>query len=116
MIYISLIRSVLDYGAVALHVDSMSESNKKKLDVIQMQALRIASGAMCGTANSAIDLQVDMGEPPLQLRRLQQQLQYAAKVKSTHDHPTSTVFEGHWTIRWGKYTVPVYSKIHDFLC
>ena len=77
----------------------MSESNKKKLDVIQMQALRIASGAICGTANSAI--QVDMGEPPLQLRRLQQQLQYVAKVKSTHGHPTRKVFEGHWTIIWG---------------
>jgi len=88
MIYRSLIRSILDHGAVAL--DSMSESNKKKLDVIQMQALRIASWAICGTANSAI--QVDMGEPPLQLRRLQQQLQYAAKVKSTHDHPTRKVF------------------------
>ena len=113
MIYRSLIRSILDYGAVAL--DSMSESNKKKLDVIQMQALRIASGAICGTANSAI--QVDMGEPLLQLRRLQQQLQYAAKVKSTHDHPTRKVFEGHWTIRWGKYnenTAPIYSKVHDF--
>ena len=36
MIYRSLIRSILDYGAVAL--DSMSESNKKKLDVIQMKA------------------------------------------------------------------------------
>ena len=44
MIYRSLIRSILDYGAVAL--DSMSESNKKKLDVIQMKALRIASGAI----------------------------------------------------------------------
>jgi len=53
-------------GVVAL--DSMSESNKKELDVIQMQGLVIASGAICGTANSAI--QVDMGEPPLQLRRL----------------------------------------------
>jgi len=58
-----------------------------------------------------------MGEPPLQLRRLQQQLQYAAKVKSTHDHPTRKVFDGHWTIRWGKYnenTAPIYSKVHDF--
>jgi len=71
MIYRSLIRSTIDYGAIA--IDSMSEHNKKKLDGIQTKALRIASGAVCGTANSAI--QVDMGEPPLQLRRLQQQLQ-----------------------------------------
>ena len=32
----------------------MSEHNKKKLDGIQTKALRIASGAICGTANSAI--------------------------------------------------------------
>ena len=115
IIYRSLIRSILDYGAVAL--DSMSEHNKKKLDCrpIQMKALRIASGAICGTANSAI--QVDMGEPPLQLRRLQLQLQYAAKVKATRDHPTRKVFEEHWTIRWGKYnenTAPIYCKVRDF--
>ena len=55
-----------------------------------------------------------MGEPPLQLRRLQQQIQYAAKVKATHDPPTRKVFEEHWTIRWGKYnenTAPIYSKV-----
>jgi len=82
-----------------------------------MQALRIASGAICGTANLA--KQVDMSEPPLQLRRLQQQLQYAAKVKATHDHPTRKVFEGHCTNRWGKYndtTAPVYFNVHDFSC
>jgi len=82
-------RSIIDYGAIAL--DSMSEHNKKKLDGIEMKALRIAIGAICGNANSAI--QIDMGEPPLQLRRLQQQLQYAAKVKATRDHPTRKVFK-----------------------
>ena len=84
----SLIRSIIDYGVIAL--DSMSEHNKKKLDGIQMQALLIASGAICGTANSAI--QVDMGEPTLQQRRLQQQLQCAAKVKGTMRSPNEESF------------------------
>ena len=37
MIYQSLIRSVLDYGAIAL--DSMSKQNKEKFDSIQARAL-----------------------------------------------------------------------------
>jgi len=35
-------------------------------------------GAVRGTATAA--LQVDAGEPPLQIRRLQQQIQYDVKV------------------------------------
>jgi len=113
-IYRSVIRSVIDYGAIAL--DSMSECNKKRLDCIQTQALRIASGAARCTANAA--LQVDMGEPPLQLRRLQQQLQYAAKVQCTENHPARQVFEPHWTIRSKKYnmdTDPIYCKVKEFM-
>ena len=114
MIYRSLIRSVLDYGAIAL--DSMSKQNKQKFDSIQAQALRIASGAVRGTSNAA--MQVDMGEPPLQLRRLQQQLQYTVKVKSTEEHPARKIFEPHWTTLCGKYTEnsePIYSKVRDFI-
>ena len=52
--------------------DSMGgDANKSKLDSIQAQALRVVCGAVRGTATAA--LQVDTGEPPLQLRRLQQQ-------------------------------------------
>ena len=52
IVYRSLIRSILDYGAIAL--DSMSETNKKKFETIQAQALRICSGALRGTANAAL--------------------------------------------------------------
>jgi len=38
IVYRSLIRTILDYGAIAL--DSMSETNKKKFETIQAQALR----------------------------------------------------------------------------
>ena len=114
IIYRSLIRSILDYGAIAL--DSMSNRNKERLDSVQAQALRIACGAARGTATAA--LQVEMGEPPLQIRRLQLQLQYAVKVKSLKDHPAKKVFEPHWTARNNKFdlnTEPIYYKVADFI-
>ena len=58
------------------------------------------------------------GEPPLQLRRLQLQLQYAVKVKALKDHPASKVFQQHWMNRTRKYndnTDPIYNKVFTFL-
>ena len=46
-IYKALIRSVIDYGAIAY--DSASASQLAKLDLIQCQALMISTGAMKGT-------------------------------------------------------------------
>jgi len=66
--------------------------------------LRIACGAVAGTTTAAA-LQVDAGEPPLQLRRFQQQIQYAAKVKCDVHHPASSVFKPHWTDRNRRYTL-----------
>jgi len=114
VIYKSLIRSILDYGDIAL--DSVSDTNKRKLDSIQVQALRIACGAARGTSTAA--LQVDTGEPPLQLRRLQLQLQYAVKVKALKDHPASGVFRPHWLNRTKKYkenTDPIFNKVSSFI-
>ena len=62
-IYRSLIRSVIDYGAIAYN--SASESIKHRLDVIQNKALRIACGSFCSTAAAAV--QVETGEMPLVL-------------------------------------------------
>ena len=115
LVYRSLIRSVVEYGCIAY--DSMGVENKRKLDSIQAQALRIACGAVAGTATAA--LKVDAGEPPLQLRRLQQQIQYAAKVKCDEHHPASSVFEPHWTDRSRRYTLntdPIGNKVSEFFC
>ena len=64
-LYKTLIRSVLDYGCPVYN--TASKSLKKKLDVIQSQALRLCSGALRCTPVSA--LEVECGVPPLQLRR-----------------------------------------------
>ena len=112
-IYRALIRSVLDYGSVAYN--SASDNIKKRLDVIQHNALRIACGAFCSTAVSA--LQVETGEMPLTLRRAQQETKYAVKVKVTEGHPAKSVTEFHWTTLSKKFrpsNLPIYSKTEEY--
>ena len=112
-IYRSLIRSVIDYGSIAYN--SACESIKKRLDVIQNKALRIACGAFCSTAASA--LQVETGELPLSLRRSQQEIKYAVKVKATEGHPAASVTEFHWTTLSKKFkpsNLPIYSKTLEY--
>jgi len=112
-IYRSLIRSVIDYGSVAYN--SAPDSTKKKLDVIQHKALRIACGAFCSTAAAA--LQVETGELPLDLRRSQQELKYAVKVKATEAHPAKSITEFHWTTLSKKFNysnLPIYSKTLEY--
>ena len=112
-IYRSLIRSVIDYGSIAYN--SASISTKNKLDVIQHKALRIACGAFCSTAASA--LQVETGELPLDLRRSQQELKYAIKIKATEGHPAKSITEFHWTTLSRKFNSsnqPIYSKTIEY--
>ena len=112
-IYRSLIRSVLDYGAIAYY--SASESTKSRLDVIQHKALRIACGAFCSTSVSA--LEVETGEMPLALRSSQLKIKYAVKVKATKSHPAKSVREFHWTTLRKKFkpnNLPIYSKTQEY--
>ena len=90
-IYGTLIRSVFEYGATAY--DSASTSQLQKLDRIQYSALKLCCGAMTTTSASA--LQVKCGEAPLRLRRLQQQIKFAVKVKATTSHIAKNVFDDH---------------------
>ena len=113
LIYRSLIRSVIDYGSIAYN--SASENCKKKLDVIQHKALRIACGAFCTTAASA--LQVETGELPLALRRSQQEIKYTVKVKATDNHPAKSVTDFHWTTLSRKFKFsnpPIYAKTLEY--
>jgi hypothetical protein len=113
-IYRVLVRSLLDYGAIAL--DSALISAKKKLDTVQCKALRICCGAMTGTPLSA--LQIECGEMPLEIRRHKQMLQYAVKIKSSKQHPASTVLTDHWTNHYTKFELarePLYVKTKSFL-
>lgn len=112
-IYRALIRSVLDYGAAAY--DSASASQLRKIDSIQYSALRLCCGAMKGSAASA--LQVECGEMPLHLRRLQQQIKFAVKVKATPNHVAKSIFDDHWTTHYGIFGTnnrPMAMKVAHF--
>ena len=99
MIYRQLIRPILDYGCIGY--DVMSDSQKQRLDSIQYQALKIASGAMITTSLNA--LQVISGEPPLKLRRLELQCKYLLKTKVLPLHPAESINKIDWKVRFRKF-------------
>ena len=82
-LYKALIRSMLEYGCEAF--DSASYTIKQKLDSIQYQALKICTGAIHGTALSS--LQIECGEPSLQLRRNFNNNTYGTKIELHKSHP-----------------------------
>ena len=85
-IYCGLIRSILDYGA---------GTSLRKLDIIQYQALRLCTGAFKTTPTAV--LQVEMGEMPLDMRRLQLSLVYWVNLQGhVTDHPTKCTLESCW--------------------
>jgi len=83
IVYKALIRSVIDYGSEAYNTASMTI--KAKLEVIQAKALRICCGAMIGTPTSA--LQVEFGQPLLELRRKRMTADYGLKISCIPNHP-----------------------------
>ena len=84
-LYRTLIRSKLDYGCQVY--SSAPKSYLKKLHRVQRKALLMSTGAL--NATSTAELQIMTGELPLNLRRQELMLKYAARL-STHPktHPT----------------------------
>src|SRR6218665_686715 len=78
LIYMSLIRTVIDYGDVVY--SSANKSNLDKLSSVQTEALRLCCGAVKGTA--ALALQNECGEMPLQNRLVPATLHLWALQKS----------------------------------
>ena len=68
------------------------------------------------TTTSASALQVECGEAPLRLRRLQQQIKFAVKVKSTSSYIAKNVFDDHWTTHCGRFSdkKPLALKVNQF--
>lgn len=99
LLYRSLIRSCIDYGCEVY--DSCAKVHKVKLDRVQYQCLRICCGALRTTPVNA--LQVDCGEMPLQLRRLQLQCKAALKYRSNPGLPTNDCFQECWQEEYGTY-------------
>lgn len=92
-IYVALIRSVLDYGSIV--VGAAAKSLIKRLEVVQTQALRVCCGAF--KTSSAPALQVEVGEMPLELRRVHLMANYWVSLKGHNDnHPTKALLKECW--------------------
>jgi len=90
-------------------------SQLQKVDWIQLSVLKLCCGAMTTTSTSA--LQVECGEVPLRLRRLQQQIKFAVKVKATTSRIAKNVFGDHWTTHYGCFSdnnKPLAVKVNQF--
>ena len=114
ILYRNLIRSCIDYGCEIY--DSTVKTNKMKIDRIQSQCLRVCCGALRSTPINA--LQVDCGEMPLELRRLQLQCKAMLKYKSFKNHPTNTCFQNGWQEEYGVFKDSfrtIYSKTKDII-
>ena len=112
-IYKAVIRPILLYGSVAYASSYSCHTNK--LQAIQYAALRICAGAMRGT--SANDLLVHMGELPLPLHALENQLKIYTKAAclKTAAYPITI---NHWTNHYGRYRHQrdtIFNKCQDFL-
>ena len=106
MIYRALIRSKIDYACQAY--DTASDTAKKELDKLQASALRLACGAMKSTSTAA--LQVDCGEMPLELRRHNISLKYAAKITGAESHPTAEILTESWQQHYMKENQKTFLK------
>lgn len=84
-LYQSHLRSVLDYGSIVY--STASQSTLKKLNTVQNQALRIASGAFRTSPIASINTETNT--MPLEHRRYSQILNYYGKLLITPDHINS---------------------------
>ena len=82
-LYISLIRSKLDYGCIVY--GSARKSYLQMLDPIHNQGLILCLGSF--RTSPVESLYVDAHEPSLGARRAKLSVQYATKVKSLPNHP-----------------------------
>lgn len=71
------------------------QQKRIKLEIIQHKVLRILTGAFKTTPTA--ELEFEMGERPLDLRRTQMMLNYWLNLKSSNtDHPTLDILSPCW--------------------
>ena len=87
-LYVSLIRSKLDYASFLFH--TASTSTLAHLDRIQYAAIRIMLGALRCTPTYMLEAEADL--MPLALRRRKLLAQYGSRVLCVADHPVSSMF------------------------
>ena len=84
----------------AKHMIVQPTVKKKSLNSIQYQALRICANALPLT--SLTSLQVEMGEPPLDIRRKILTCNYRQKIESNTKHPIHAHIQPCWQFEYMK--------------
>ena len=90
LMYIGLIRSVIDY-ACFLYSNAAEHEHLKKLDRVQYQAIRIITGNYRGTICDNLEAEVNL--MPLRFRRQLLALRYFGKVSGMPRHPVKKLFD-----------------------
>jgi hypothetical protein len=100
LLYKSLLRPKIDYGAQIYQCANKSDLNK--LDIVQNKALKIALRTLRST--STYLLEAEAGVPPLNLRREDQTVKYWARAQTRKDsNPVNALFGTGYYIS-SKYT------------
>ena len=86
-LYRMLIRYKLDYGAIMY--GSAKKELLRKLDIIENEAMRVATGAF--RSSPVASLQIVTNEAPLQDGREQQALKYYYKIKENLKNPACII-------------------------
>jgi ribonuclease HI len=114
VIYRGLIRSIIDYGSTAYSTASLSQL--AKINRIKNTALRICLAVPKSTQIDS--LEVECGEPPLSLRRLELACRHALKIKYHPNHPSISTLHEDWTIHYGRFNTanqPFQVRVGEFL-
>src|SRR6218665_933481 len=104
-----------DPGLRAVAFCTASNAQKKKLETIQAQALRICCGAAHGTATSAV--QNECREMPLHLRWLGDSVKEGVKIVTSKDHASTEVMMDHWSLHMDKFQEgkePLFQRTKEF--
>jgi len=112
-IYKTLVRPIIDYGAIAY--DSASKTLQDVVEKIQNRALRICTGCMKSTEVAL--LQNECGIMPLKYRRLEQQIKFAITIKTVENHPAANTVCDNWTLHYGRRVLNrefFYNKTRNF--
>ena len=114
MLYMSLIRSKIDYGSFLY--STASQTNLLRLDRIQYAAIRIITGNMRSTLTSALEVEAHI--MPLRHRRQLLALQYFGKKYRITDHIIRGLYDDFYPFGYYRdrpYPLPVVGRCQDLI-
>lgn len=114
-LYMSLIRSRIDYGSFLY--DNAAKTHLKKLDVLQNKALRVCGGFIRSTPVHVMESELSL--PPLCIRRLWLGCRYWLKVASTPNDEVENLINtlsrdsSYWNNKKKPLLAIIHSKFHN---